>query len=300
MRFVVDETSLEVGEINEGAVLDFEAFARLLATLRAQEEKIGLLSGWGSTPCGDSDLATALSIGNVPRDLGALVLGLLNQCIQWDNDLQVVVDPVVLVSGEPYSSFGVAFAAARSGTTLTAIAEFPSGRWEGTHQIEFGGQVERELFLKHSERLCDFYRVLLRSDHVGEEEFFALAPLAFPAITFVDRLSFRHFHGGYSIKARVVDHLEILNDHFMEAYASERGSSEQISARIGIPVSIEGETRSSRRLMRMRDVTTGAGTFRCEWHSKIDPHQNRIHFYPADERSGGKIVVGLMVDHLPT
>ena len=50
--------------------------------------------------------------------------------------------------------------------------------------------------------------------------------------------------------------------------------------------------------MKQRDAVFEGKTYRCEWHSKIEPHRNRIHFFPPPV--GSEIVVGLFVDHLDT
>jgi hypothetical protein len=51
--------------------------------------------------------------------------------------------------------------------------------------------------------------------------------------------------------------------------------------------------------MRQRDVNHEGQVIRCEWHSKLEPHRNRIHF-AFDDTLGGKILIGIFVDHLDT
>ena len=87
---------------------------------------------------------------------------------------------------------------------------------------------------------------------------------------------------------------------FVEAHSTESGRSDGISARLGINVSIEGTTRRNERLMKRRDVEFNGRVYRCEWHSKIEGHRNRIHFYPGDETTEDRILVGIFHKHLPT
>ena len=104
---------------------------------------------------------------------------------------------------------------------------------------------------------------------------------------------------GYSLRDDVVHHLSALNDDFDTAFQGDTGRTGSNSARIGIDVSIEGKTRSSDRLMAQRDVEAFGRTVRCEWHSKIEPHRNRIHFCPViDEQR--RILVGIFANHLDT
>ena len=99
---------------------------------------------------------------------------------------------------------------------------------------------------------------------------------------------------------KVVDHLGRINDSFPEVYAAENGMPNEISSWLGIDVSIEGNTRSSERLMRLRDVEFRGQVYRCEWHSKIEPNRNRIHFRVIDGASETEILIGIFHEHLRT
>ncbi|WP_462188366.1 hypothetical protein [Frankia sp. CcWB2] len=156
------------------------------------------------------------------------------------------------------------------------------------------------VFIDGDEHLRFFYRSLFKLEDIAEEIFFVHAEKAFPRLLFADGLTFRKFDGGYSLRDTAVLHLAALNDRFSDLFIAENGSSAQISARLGIAVSIEGRTRGSATLMRRRDVIFRGFSVRCEWHSKLEPHRNRIHFFPGDSRTDGKILVGMFVRHLPT
>ena len=123
----------------------------------------------------------------------------------------------------------------------------------------------------------------------------------FPRLVFAAGLSFRNFQGAYrTLRPQVVRHLGRINDEFPEVYAEERGMSNQISSRLGIEVSIEGNTRGSQSLMRQRDVEFCGQVYRCEWHSKIERHRNRIHFHVIDGTPEKKILIGIFHEHLAT
>jgi len=40
-------------------------------------------------------------------------------------------------------------------------------------------------------------------------------------------------------------------------------------------------------------------TIYCQWHIKLEPHRNRIHIHHPVQQSGGKVVVGIIDEHLP-
>jgi hypothetical protein len=49
--------------------------------------------------------------------------------------------------------------------------------------------------------------------------------------------------------------------------------------------------------MRHRDVEYCGRILRCEWHSKLRPDKNRIHFAKLDDQA---VFIGIFVKHLPT
>ena len=69
---------------------------------------------------------------------------------------------------------------------------------------------------------------------------------------------------------------------------------------LGIEVSIEGKTRRSKRLMKHREVKSRGRWYSCEWHSKLERHQNRIHFCLLSDTEEEEILIGIFHKHLPT
>jgi hypothetical protein len=306
MRFVIDDGAFRSWDdptLSLGEALSI--LTDLLKNLRDNGNAVGVLGGWGLLQVTEhEDLATVLTSRRdmVDRDLGLLLLGLLGKCEIWDDDPSVVVsDDDLQVSANPYRSLGVAYAvsAASEGKGLGVVTMTQTGL-VGLCQVSCSGFECELCFVVERSDCKHFYRSLYILENVGEKDFFDLAPYAFPDLDFADGLSFSKFDGGYSYRDLVVKHLSALNDDFLEVYVSEHGNSAGISARIGIDVSIEGETRSSERLMAMRDVEFRGHTFRCEWHSKLERNVNRIHFYPGDASTNGRTLIGIFVDHLPT
>lgn len=153
-----------------------------------------------------------------------------------------------------------------------------------------------------SDSRLDFYRSIYQTENVNEERFFELAELAFPQLRFADGVTFRRFEGSYTdLRQPVAYHLSRINDSFKSAYADCNGRSDEVSAAMKLDISMESpNTRQSERLMRERDAFYGGRTYRCEWHSKIEPHRNRIHLHPGDDLSEHCVVIGIFVEHLPT
>jgi len=97
----------------------------------------------------------------------------------------------------------------------------------------------------------------------------------------------------------LVHHLGVLSDHAVDIW-TRRSQNDQRSSELGahlVDASIEGgKTRGTVKFMRLRDFSFQGVVRRCEWHTKIEPNRNRIHF-AVDQ---GKVFVGTIEEHLPT
>jgi len=303
-RFVLDEQALCLNYIEPAfRETNLETLADELFSLRKIPESVGLLSGWGGIECFDGlDLATVLTASDyVPRDLRVRLLSLLGKCTAWDQAKDIAIDNQGKVNGLEIESFGIGWALEHvlAGQGM-AVVTAPHRGHRGACEVTSDSGHAQLCFVLSEEDHPGFYRTLYTLEDIAEFEFFNLAPFAFPNLVFVEGLSFRRFQGGYvRVRQQVVDHLAVLNDDFRHLFESEHGNSAGISARLGIDVSIEGSTRSSEALMSYRDVGDSGRTYRCEWHSKLEPHQNRVHFYPGDETTQGRVLIGIFVDHLP-
>lgn len=306
-RFVVDEGVLSLDNVpKEQRRVLLYALTEQLNTLQHLGEDVGILNGWGALVClnGD-DVAMVLAQSRVlDRDQSLRLLTLLSRCPAWDQDNTVVTDPAVFVDGVPHKGYGVA--RARELTLLrqwTAVVTTQHRFSEGVHSVDDLSQsLAAEVYFVVSDAgVPAFFRMLYELDDVPEGQFFELARLAFPNLVFAETVDFRHFEGSYAtLRSVVVHHLGQINDRFAEALVAGHGVSSEVSSRMGIAVSIEGSTRSSERLMARRDVEFRGKRYRCEWHSKIEAHRNRIHFHAGDSKTGGRILIGIFHRHLPT
>lgn len=306
MRFVVDETAFDCDDLEAETVRDsFLRFAALLRSIRLVDaEPIGVLSGWGALPCwrGD-DLATLLNSDVLGRDERLLVLGLLDKCVDIDDDADSL-DPSVSVGGHCFESYGIALAhsrlAADEPCAMAVLALAHNGRL-GACAVRCGEVIEAVFFIVDFEDERLFWRAVYDVEDVPEGSFFDLAARAFPKLVFAESLTFRQFEGQYrDLRGEVVRHLGAINDGWSTSYVEAAGNAEVISTRLGIEVSRESSrTRASERLMRSRDIPFEGEVYRCEWHSKLEPHRNRIHFY-GEENRVDRPLIGIFCEHLAT
>lgn len=306
-RFVVDEGALSLDEIPEAErEVSLIALIEQLDSLRLSGESTQIVENWGAVEClGGSDVAGILACYQVlDRDLSFRLLTLLDRCEAWNLSVSVGVDSGVIVDGSPCNGEGIAWAREQViQKKWTAVVSTPHRFLAGVHSVD---QPSRSLavdvyFAVSAEDHPGFFRLLYELDDVPESEFLERAKLALPRLVFAANISFRNFRGAYrTLRPKVVCHLGRINDSFPEVLAAENGMPDTMSSRLGIDVSIEGNTRGSPRLMRQRNVEFCGQEYRCEWHSKIERHRNRIHFCVIDDRAETKILIGIFTEHLRT
>jgi hypothetical protein len=85
--------------------------------------------------------------------------------------------------------------------------------------------------------------------------------------------------------------------------ATARPNNQLVRQRLsgfGIDASLENANVQAHRASReARETVIGSRTLYCEWHVKLEPHRNRIHFHAPIPESGEKVVIGMIHEHLP-
>lgn len=306
-RFVVDEGALSLNDVPHTDREDcLTALIDQLDALRVSGEPTQIMEDWGGVEClNGNDVAESLVQCLVlDRDQSFRLLSLLDRCEAWRRRTAAIVNSELIVDGSTCESQGIWWAYNRSILQYRTAVITTSLRFAtGVHCVDRPSQpLPVDIYFSaSSEDHPGFFRLLYEWEDVSESEFFERARLAFPRLVFASDISFRKFQGAYrTLRARVVYHLGRINDRFPEVYAAENGMPHQISSRLGIEVSIEGHTRRSERLMRQRDVEFGGQVYRCEWHSKIEPHRNRIHFHVIDGTGEPRVLIGIFHEHLAT
>lgn len=304
-RFFVDEATLRLDGL---ALTEIEAaldsLAEQLQLARERQEATGIVSGFEVIECRPgSQLFELLTGDEISRDCRLRIFGLLDKCGRFDADPAFYVEPSVEVDGRKVESYALATAleAQRSAVAIGLFALVPVCG-PGIVKVTDAAGDGQAVVVTSSESRLEFYRWIYPTEDVNEEGFFELAGLAFPQLRFADGVTFRRFNGSYpDLREAVVYHLSRINDSFKSVYASCNGRSDEVSAAMKLDISMESSnTRQSERLMRERDASYEGRTYRCEWHSKIEPHRNRIHLHPGDDISEHCVVIGIFVEHLPT
>jgi hypothetical protein len=275
---------------------------------------------WDSVECIDGSLICDFiyqpARSSVSRDTLRLLGLQLDRCPTWNegehgflHSLEAVElrpaggdtpAPDLPVRLEPAFSVGIVLSPERDRPMACLV--FGGCRRRGLWSA--AGDRHAYFFAKTSE-LPGFWRSLYALEQVTEPDFLQLADHAFPDLLLHPGLSFGRFDGRYrDLRDRVVAILGVLNDYFAAAMTAHSGLPHKVKAALGqygLDLSPESpNTRGSSRLMALREVTLDGRVYRCEWHAKLEPHRNRIHFSHPSRELGGRIVVGIFVDHLPT
>ena len=306
-RFLVDEGSFLLDDVPQDERKDsLIALIDQLDALRVSGERVQLLENWGAVEClgGDDVAETMVNYQVLHRDQSLRLLTLLDQCVVWSRPAAVDADPEIVVDGTSCQGDGIAWAREKAILkNWTAVVTTPHRFAAGVHSVDEPSQSlpVDVYFAVSTEDHPGFFRLLYEWEDVSETDFFERARLAFPRLVFAADINFSKFQGAYrTLRPKVVDHLGRINDSFREVYAAENGMPTEVSTRLGIQVSIEGNTRGSENLMRLRDVEFAGHVYRCEWHSKLEPHRNRIHFNVIDGIAETRILIGIFHEHLAT
>jgi hypothetical protein len=313
IRVVVDEASFDFRGLSATLIEGhLDGFNEAISDLRSDgitPWKPPMLEG---VACSDEfelfEYLMAEPGGLIDRDTRTRFFGLVDKCPEWDIGLSINAD-VMLGGGDPDMAMSIAFAVSNVlGGHGIACLVFGGCARRGFLPVRAeAGQTDIFFFAEQAD-LKYFWRSLYGLEKVEESGFMTLVSRAFPDLDFYPDLTFRRFDGAYqSLMPEVVKHLSVLNDHFLNTYRSCNGLPHSVEAALGAfgcpGVSPESpNTRRNERVMKQRDVSYLGRTVRCEWHTKIEPHRNRIHFAAGDayDASGKRILIGIFVDHLDT
>jgi hypothetical protein len=314
----VDETSFDFRELTgEQLTALLDDFNDSFEELRKRHtDKVAFSTSWYEAECVDGlqiyQVLFEHALPDVDRDTLMRTRLLMDRCPSWDTEPfdgpeLVEVDGEVKVEAQ---SIGYAWHHARGGRH-TACVVFPVAQRLGWHAVSAveGPSDDPEsvdvFFLAEPAALTDFWRSLFKLENVAEAEFLDRAREAFPGLVFADSLSFGKFDGAYrDLRDWVVDVLSVVQDHFADALRKHAGQPDRVQDELKpyrLTLSPESSnTHRNKKAMRQRDVKHDGETYRCEWHAKKDGHRNRVHFSLPEQRLGGRILIGIFVDHLDT
>lgn len=167
----------------------------------------------------------------------------------------------------------------------------------------------------------DFWRAAIYLEGDNNESLRRLAVHAFPNLYFHPDVwaGLHRLSGGYlGNRDQIKRHFAILNDYGGWAFTcpppalapnesigpepNQRPSSQIIGRRFhGFNIVMAPENPNvyaNSNCRKAREVKIGEKIIYCEWHAKIEAHQNRIHVHPPIKESGEKFIIAIIDSHL--
>lgn len=307
-RVVIDESSFDFRNVADPDVESaLESFNDAVEQSRSQGQAPAVCSLYSFVECRDGvelfDLLFARAT-DVDPDVCRRTAVLLDRCDEWDELAPSGCEPASLRKA-PIDAYSVGFACAmRRAGRIVGCLVVPTSACHGWKSVPSGSSTQSVFFFAMASEARVLWRSVFDTEAVGEQDFFAIAAFAFPTLAFQPQLRFGRFTGSYmAVRDAVVRILSAIEDHFGSVLTECKGLPYDVDAamgRYGVDLSPESpKTRASESLMRQRDVDYDGTTYRCEWHAKIEPHRNRIHFTLPTQGPQGHILIGIFAEHLP-
>jgi hypothetical protein len=262
---------------------------------------------WHTEGASGTTLYARLTGHSVDRDVRLRALRLLDSIPDWDHDsdfdIAALLEPVV-VGGEETSFAPTLARNCASGDDFCAYLTTDQADRRGSIDISSsGGKGRVGWFLADATGLVSFWRIAIARANYAADAFESWSGEAFPALIFRENIwaDLGNFKGKeHEILPTLADHLAALCDEAPIVWAEfhePHVRSSQMAGRAGVTCSPESpNTRRNSAAMAQRQVKFGDVVVNCQWHTKLRPDKNRIHF----DVDGHRVYVGIFTEHLLT
>ena len=205
----------------------------------------------------------------------------------------------------------------RNGRAVACIGLWRTGVFRTTSAVA----TECLHWVSNSSSVAEFWREGIDIEGNSLAAFERLATRAYPKLHFFGNVLHHadDFVGGYHANApNLKRHLAVLNDYGYWAFtaappaedptdppgvAGDQPSDQLVQTRFArwhIEIAPEhGNVKTDRKCRQAREVTLGGKLLYCEWHCKLQGHQNRIHIHSPVGESNDKLVIAIFARHLP-
>lgn len=250
-------------------------------------------------------------LGLLDQDDRMLLIATLNRCVGLDSLEFEIPDGEVSIAGESVASETVLFAIAKalSKEAIGIIHPKPVERL-GPLEAAVGAYSTRVFHVGLSLPLEEFYRFMISLEEVSRQDFSKWTSFAFERLRFAHdpSLQIGRFKQKYeAIRDDIIKHLSAINDEFVSLLIEGEqlvDVCKRIKAECRVDISPESpNTHGNASAMKEREVVFEGRTIVCEFHSKLTPTYDRIHFSPTlrmDKNKRPYLVIGPFGEHLKT
>lgn len=260
----------------------------------------------------------------LPKELWQELAAYLSQCQYYiddggqPQDFPTYVD--IAINGSPTApNRDVAWAhhSVRNGRAVACIGLWRTGVFSTTSAVA----TESLHWVGNSRSVAEFWREGIDIEGNTLVAFARLATRAYPELHFLGKVLHHagDFVGGYHANAPDLKrHLAVLNDHGLWAFTAAPPAQDPTDspgtagnqppdqlvqirfARMQVAIAPEhANVKLNKTCREAREVTLGGKVLYCEWHCKLQVHQNRIHVHRPVTESNNKLVVAIFAQHLP-
>ncbi|WP_156371393.1 hypothetical protein [Nocardia arizonensis] len=305
-RFLVDECGFAF-RVLEPAVVD-NILAQFLDLLEYIRESDGIVMRseilFEIQSVDGRELHEVLTSADFDRDLRHELFRRLDKIGVYDANppgLDIIVDGR-LMHMAPSAALGLSLTAdGRSMACLTTeVAEISGAREVRVYGSELAGIMH---FLVNRSDGPAYWRDLFYSEPDSVVRLASHSHLPFPNTVFAASVwnQLDSFAGSLrDVWPRLLHNLAGLDDHAVRIWDQDVESDKRqrlMSSIAGVDCSPESaRTHRNRGAMRQRRVRFGDREIVCEWHAKLEPHRNRVHFAVKDDQ----VYVGRFDNHLTT
>jgi hypothetical protein len=309
-RFVVDDAGFEL--YNEQAVPVELTLLRFLDLLDyAQGTNRGVVRWsqiWYVETASGRTLSDLLyGNSNIDRDVRLLFGGRLDKVRCWDDDGSLNPPSSIRCDGRDLSlapGIGLCLLAEKQRYGVACLTTDQANR-RGAREVTamtdaLKGTVN---FLVDPRDGPAFWRSTVELEDLDVTGLASLSPLAFPKLRFAPTTwsQVSTFDGAFrDLRGQFQRDLSGLNDHASDVWANHVEPSRivaEMGSRAGVDCSRDSpNTHRNAAAMAERRVDFEGRAITCEWHTKLEPHRNRIHFAVID----GEVFVGIFAAHLTT
>jgi hypothetical protein len=313
MRFVVDESSVQFAGV--APKVDLERFEQLLDRIDDvldHKYKISYSADLFINPVLNDrtlfHLYTATPQFHIPREVQERVAVIFGRLTKWD-DVEADLPPAFEVSVgnfQPIFAPSIAWVhdqAIKNGDHRSACIVMPPSHFEGVNNVTCAGRTLPISFISSNASYVQFFRWVIEKTTKSPSEIDEFSGSAFPNIRIIPGATngIKDMSKPYvNLVQDLVQHLSVFSDEGNAAFGS--GSWQNVPAHFGskgINISDEnGNTKANRQAQQERTKVVDGRTMTFWWHSKLEPDRDRIHVYPDDIATGGKLIVGIFCRHL--
>ena len=244
----------------------------------------------------------------ISREISERLFSIINRLPMWQGlPAQQAINAEIQINGKLVQAASIAWAAHKTltGQTNAVAALVLLGcHAAGCHTVGLGAANVPVWLVAGRDSYQEFFRWLILNASKNPAELGQWAHSAFLQLDFhADALpGIRHMSKPYrELLPDLVHHLAALSDHGKAIFSEPWIDAPTRFGSIGVNVSAEnGNTKRNDNARKQRIKQHNGKEVIFWWHSKLEPHQNRIHFYPDDAANTGRILVGIFCEHLLT